>query len=112
MILDPTKARLLDAAGQEFAEKGFEGATVRAICDRARVNLAAVNYHFGDKEMLYEQAVLEAHRCGGGEPPASVDVPAARHSQARVAKLRERARRHKHHTRERRSGERARSHAS
>jgi AcrR family transcriptional regulator len=71
-MLDPTKARLLDAAGQEFAEKGYEGATVRAICDRAHVNLAAVNYHFGDKEMLYEQAVLEAHRCGGELPPESI----------------------------------------
>jgi AcrR family transcriptional regulator len=73
VILDPTKARLLDAAGQEFAEKGYEGATVRAICDRAHVNLAAVNYHFGDKELLYEQAVLEAHRCGGEMPPAPDD---------------------------------------
>jgi AcrR family transcriptional regulator len=72
VVLDPTKDRLLDAAGQEFAEKGFEGATVRAICDRAHVNLAAVNYHFGDKEMLYEQAVLQAHRCGGEMPPDSI----------------------------------------
>ena len=32
-------------------------------------NLAAVNYHFGDKEQLYEQAVLHAHRCGPGMPP-------------------------------------------
>ena len=64
MSLDPTKARLLEAAGEEFAEKGFEGATVRAICSKAGTNLAAVNYHFGDKVRLYEQTVLEAHRCG------------------------------------------------
>lgn len=64
--LDQTKVRLLEAAGEEFAEKGFEGATVRAICDRAGTNLAAVNYHFGDKEQLYEQAVMHAHRCGPG----------------------------------------------
>jgi TetR/AcrR family transcriptional regulator, regulator of cefoperazone and chloramphenicol sensitivity len=78
VVLDPTKARLLEAAGEEFAEKGFEGATVRAICDRAGTNLAAVNYHFGDKEQLYEQAVLHAHRCGPGMPHevASVDSPA------------------------------------
>ncbi len=68
MVQDPTKARLLEAAGEEFAEKGFEGATVRSICDRAGTNLAAVNYHFGDKEQLYEQAVLHAHRCGPGMP--------------------------------------------
>ena len=61
---DDTKARLLDAAGEEFAEKGFERATVRAICQRAGANLAAVNYHFGDKTQLYVQAVMMAHRCG------------------------------------------------
>src|SRR3954451_20056019 len=60
---DQTRARLLEAAGEEFAEKGYDGATVRSICARAEVNLAAVNYHFGDKEQLYTQAVLEAHRC-------------------------------------------------
>ena len=78
MVQDPTKARLLEAAGEEFAEKGFEGATVRAICDRAGTNLAAVNYHFGDKEQLYEQAVLHAHRCGPGMPfeVADLDSPA------------------------------------
>ena len=77
MLLDPTKSRLLEAAGEEFAEKGFEGATVRAICDRAGTNLAAVNYHFGDKEQLYEQAVLHAHRCGPGMPEESAEPSSA-----------------------------------
>src|SRR5689334_11460760 len=66
---DPTRARLLEAAGEEFAEKGFEGATVRAICKRAGANIAAVNYYFGDKEQIYTQAVFEAHRCGVALPP-------------------------------------------
>jgi AcrR family transcriptional regulator len=61
---DPTKQRLLESAGEEFAAKGFELARVRAICDRAGANLAAVNYHFGDKEHLYAEALREAHRCG------------------------------------------------
>ena len=61
---DPTKSRLLEGAGEEFAEKGFELARVRAICDRAGANLAAINYHFGDKEHLYVEALREAHRCG------------------------------------------------
>jgi AcrR family transcriptional regulator len=59
---DDTRSRLLEAAGQEFAERGFEGATIRSIIRRAGANLAAVNYHFGDKENLYVEAVLEAHR--------------------------------------------------
>jgi len=75
--IDLTRARLLEAAGLEFAERGFAGARIRAICDRAGANLAAVNYHFGDKERLYEAAVMEAHRCGTEMPPASTwDVPA------------------------------------
>ena len=61
---EETKARLLEAAGEEFADKGFELARVRAICDRAEANLAAINYHFGDKEHLYLEVLREAHRCG------------------------------------------------
>jgi TetR/AcrR family transcriptional regulator, regulator of cefoperazone and chloramphenicol sensitivity len=61
---DLTKARLLESAGEEFAQKGFELARVRSICDRAGANLAAINYHFGDKEQLYVEVLREAHRCG------------------------------------------------
>lgn len=48
-----TKERLLTAAIKIFAEKGFMASTVREICHEADVNVAAVNYHFGDKEQLY-----------------------------------------------------------
>ncbi len=61
---DTTRRRLIEAAGIEFAEKGFDGATVRSICDRAEANIAAVNYHFGGKEALYERTVVETHECG------------------------------------------------
>jgi AcrR family transcriptional regulator len=72
VVHDPTKARLLEAAGAEFAEKGFEAARIRSICERAGANTAAVNYHFGDKERLYVEAVLEAHRCGSALMPDSL----------------------------------------
>lgn len=54
---DLTRERLLTAAGQVFAEEGYQGATIRKIKDRAGANIAAVNYYFGDKERLYIEAV-------------------------------------------------------
>ena len=53
-----TRERLLEAAGDVFSESGFRAATVRDIVSRAGANIAAVNYHFGDKEGLYA-AVLQ-----------------------------------------------------
>ena len=52
-----TKTRILDAAEQLFMEHGFEATTLRQLTAAAAVNLAAVNYHFGSKEELF-QAVL------------------------------------------------------
>jgi len=47
----------LEAASEVFAEAGFRDATVREICQRARANVAAINYHFGDKENLYAEVL-------------------------------------------------------
>lgn len=58
------RQRLLVAAEEVFARRGFDGATVREICDRAGMNVAAINYHFGDKERLYTETVRNAHQCG------------------------------------------------
>jgi AcrR family transcriptional regulator len=58
---DNTRQRVIEAAGEIFAKKGYEGATVREICQLGKANLAAVNYHFGDKHRLYVEAVKRAH---------------------------------------------------
>ena len=52
-----TKTRILDAAERLFVEHGFEATSLRSLTSAAGVNLAAVNYHFGSKEELF-QAVL------------------------------------------------------
>lgn len=71
-----TRSRLLEAAGQTFAEQGFRAATVREICGRAGTNIAALHYHFGDKERMYSAVLadtarqaLERYPIGGGVPP-------------------------------------------
>ncbi len=47
-----TKNKILDAAEILFADKGFNGTSLREITSQAEVNLAAVNYHFGSKKEL------------------------------------------------------------
>lgn len=49
-----TKSRILDAAEELFMEHGFEATSLRLITTAAAVNLAAVNYHFGSKEELFQ----------------------------------------------------------
>ena len=56
-IEQSTKKRLIEAAGSLFADKGFKETTVRDICEQAGANVAAVNYHFGDKEKLYGEVI-------------------------------------------------------
>lgn len=50
-----TKERILTAAEVLFAQRGFDGGSLRQLTSAAGVNLAAVNYHFGSKEKLVEE---------------------------------------------------------
>jgi TetR/AcrR family transcriptional regulator, regulator of cefoperazone and chloramphenicol sensitivity len=75
-----TRARLLSVATRLFAARGFRKVTVREICRDAHANVAAVNYHFGDKLGLYRQVLgsaievmrgttAAARQAGEGRPP-------------------------------------------
>ena len=55
-----TRDRLLKAACELFSDRGFKKVTVREICLAARANVAAVNYHFGDKLGLYRELLQQA----------------------------------------------------
>ena len=73
-----TAKSLLAAASDVFAKKGYRDATIAEICERAKANIAAVNYHFGDKETLYTEAwrhsfseSLKVHPPDGGVSDAA-----------------------------------------
>src|SRR4051812_24156719 len=75
-----TRQRLVDSAATLFADRGFENVTVREICKASNANVAAINYHFGDKAGLYRAVVMQAitvmqdtneqsQRAGDGQSP-------------------------------------------
>jgi len=57
-----TRARILKAAGRLFAERGYDATSIRAIVAKARVNQAAINYHFDSKDGLYREVLRAAFR--------------------------------------------------
>ena len=69
---DGTRRRLLDAAGEVFADLGYHAATIKDITDKAGAALGSVNYHFGDKEGLYAQVIARI-----GEDAARIVPPFA-----------------------------------
>ncbi len=83
-----TRQRLLESACQVFAEKGYRDATIADISELAGTNVAAVNYHFGDKKALYVESwrlafhkSLEAYPPDGGISP---HAPAEERFRGRV----------------------------
>ena len=63
---EQTKAALVHAAGELFAERGFSGVTARQVVARAKVSLGAIPYHFGSMEALYRETLIEACRASTG----------------------------------------------
>src|SRR3954449_4264786 len=55
-----TRARLMNAALNLLAERGEEGVTLRELTDAAGANVAAVSYHFGSLNSLFETAIEDA----------------------------------------------------
>lgn len=64
-----TRERLLESACEVFAREGFWNATVAEICKLADTNIAAVNYHFHNKEALYAEAWRQAFTKSVAEYP-------------------------------------------
>lgn len=89
-----TRQRLLAAAAEVFAKKGFWEATHAEICKKAGANTAAVNYHFTSKENLYVEAwrnaferSVQAHPPDGGVP---ADAPPEERLRGKILSLMQR----------------------
>ena len=70
------KEKLLKAAAEIFAEKGYRNATIAEICKHAGSNIAAIHYHFGSKDELYKEVwkrafeeAMKVYPADGGLPP-------------------------------------------
>lgn len=73
MAAEETKTALLEAAKQLILERGYAGTSVRELAAVAGTNLGAVNYHFGSREKLLNEAMLEFFREWAGRS-AEIDV--------------------------------------
>ncbi len=55
---EKTKDLILEEARKQFSEKGYEGTSIRDVCDAVGANVSAIKYHFGGKEGLYRECFL------------------------------------------------------
>jgi AcrR family transcriptional regulator len=86
-----TRQRLLDSSREVFSRKGYREATIAEICEGADANIAAVNYHFGDKESLYVETWRHAFQMSiATHPPdggVGDDAPPEARLRARIGAL-------------------------
>ena len=59
--INETKSLIMDCAAKLIAEYGYAKVTSKSICEKAQVNLAAINYHFGSREGLYTEILNKVH---------------------------------------------------
>lgn len=87
---ESTRSKIILAAGPIFASKGYRAATVREICEAAHVNVASVNYYFGDKQQLYSETVVVAREMRVQQvpnPTFSPDTPPEKKLEGFIAML-------------------------
>ncbi|MGQ4388291.1 TetR/AcrR family transcriptional regulator [Streptomyces sp. SAS_270] len=70
-----TRDRILDAAREEFAERGYDKTSIRGIAKAAGVDSALVHHYFGTKEQVFEAAIEVAFAPALNEPTALADGP-------------------------------------
>lgn len=71
---EDTKSRLIEAAGEMFAQQGYRATTVRDICKRAGTHVGSVNYHFRDKRGLYAAIIEYSHQTAVSKYPPDLGL--------------------------------------
>ena len=83
-----TRERVMKAAERLIAEHGYESTSIRAIVAKARVNQAAINYHFAGKEGLYREILRAAFRALTAHQLAHAEEGEDRHARSGTRRLR------------------------
>jgi AcrR family transcriptional regulator len=83
-----TRNKLIEAAMEVFAEYGYQDATIQQIVNHAGTNIAAINYHFGDKANFYGEVVSYALSQGEfNQVPAKSDGLSAEQQLRKFVRL-------------------------